>query len=631
MAPQPPSDNENTLRKVILFLAFLATPASAQTPIKLSVDATDVTRRLIHAKITYPVKPGPFTLLYPQWIPGEHGPTGPIADLVGIKVSAGNKPIPWTRDTINMFAFHIDVPPGTTSLDVAIDYISPPETGGFSSGSSATSEMAVLSWNEFVLYPSGTPTDQLNIQADLKVPAGWRYGTALPIATETGNQIQFKPSSVTTLIDSPIITGRHFRTIDLSPGSTPAHFLNIAADSDAALEISPDDVAHYRNLVNETGALFGARHYRDYHFLLSLSDHVAHFGLEHHESSDDRIAERSLIDDSLRRVNSSLLSHEFTHSWNGKFRRPAGLATTDYEKPMKGDLLWVYEGLTEYLGEILAPRSGLLTPAQYREQLAITAATLDNEGGRQWRPLQDTATAAQVLYSARNDYSDYRRGVDYYPEGTLIWLDADVTIRTLSNNKKSLNDFCHSFHGGDSGTPMVKPYTFEDVVTALNAVQPYDWTKFLRDRLDSTSAHAPLNGILNSGWKLVYNDAATVAWRDQESSSKTLDLSLSIGFVLKDDGTVSDVKLGSAAQKSGLAPSMKIVAVNSRAYSATILREAIKAATKASEPIQFLIRDGDIFQTIPVDYHAGERFPHLQRDDAKPDLLTTIITGIAKS
>ncbi len=618
------------MRILVTCFFTIAAIAWGQQPIQLSVDATDITRRLVHARMTYPVKTGPFTLLYPQWIPGEHGPTGPIADLVGIKVSGNGQPIPWKRDSVNMFAFHIEVPAGVTSLDVAIDFISPPETGGFSSGSSATSEMAVLSWNQFLLYPSGTPTDQLNIQANLKVPAGWRYGTALPIATESGNTIQFKPSSVTTLIDSPVISGAHFRTIDLSPDSQPSHFLHLASDSDAALEISPEEIEHYKKLVKETGALFGARHYRDYHFLLSLSDHVAHFGLEHHESSDDRIGERSLVDDSLRRLTSGLLPHEFTHSWNGKYRRPAGLATPDYEQPMKGDLLWVYEGLTEYLGEILTPRSGLWTPELYREDLAMTAAMLDTEVGRQWRPLQDTATAAQVLYSSRGDYNDYRRSVDYYPEGTLIWLDADVTIRQLSGGKKSLNDFCHLFHGGESGMPQVKPYTFEDIVAALNSVQPYDWTKFLRDRLDSTSAHAPLNGILNGGWKLTYTETPSGLWKDAEGESKGTNLSYSLGVKVKDDGTVGDVKIGSPAQIAGIAPSVKVVAINNHAYNSTVLHDAMKAAKKTTEPMEFLLRDGDVFKTVKVDYDGGEKYPHLERDGSKPDLLTEIITPLAK-
>ena len=612
------------------FFLLAAALARAQTPpIQIDVDATDAPRRLIHARLTMPVTPGPLTLYYPQWLPGEHGPTGPIADLAGIRVTGGGSAIPWKRDSVDMFSFHIDIPPTVNRIEVAIDFISPADAGGFSSGSSATSEMAVLNWNQFLLYPAGTPTDQLNYQASLKVPTGWRYGTALPIANETGDLIQFKPSSLTTLIDSPVSTGAHYRTIDLSPGGAPAHYLHIAADSDRALEITPEQVTHYKNLVKETGALFGARHYRDYHFLLSLSDHIAHFGLEHHESSDDRVGERSLVDAGPRTVTSDLLPHEFTHSWNGKYRRPAGLATPDYEKPMKGDLLWVYEGLTEYLGEILTPRSGLWTPEIYREHLAATAAALDNQAGRRWRPLQDTATAAQVLYNSRDDYSDFRRAVDFYPEGELIWLEADVMIRQLTKGQKSLDDFCRAFHGGETGPPQVKPYTFEDVVAALNSVQPYDWAAFLHERLETTSVHAPLGGIVNSGWKLVYNDTVPELWRDTEAEHKLSNFWYSVGLNIKDDASVIDVRMGSPAQKAGIAPEVKVMAVNSRQYSATVMHEAIAAAAKNAAPIEILIRDGEIYKTFRVDYHAGERYPHLVRDESKPDLLTQIIKPLA--
>ena len=507
--------------KLFSLLALVGFAAAQNTPVELSVDATDVPRRLVHATMVFPVKPGDLTLLYPQWIPGEHGPTGPIADLVGVRITSGTNTISWQRDSINMYAFHVAVPPGVDKITVKIDFITPADTGGFSSGSSATSEMAVMNWNQFLLYPAGTPTDKLNFRANLKVPHGWRYGTALPIANESGDFIQFQPSSLTTLIDSPVLSSAHFRTIDLNPGAEPKHYLHLGSDSDAALEIPPSEVEHYKKLVQETGALFGARHYRDYHFLLSLSDHVAHFGLEHHESSDDRVSERFLVDESLRRSSTDLLPHEMTHSWNGKYRRPAGLATPDYEQPMKGDLLWVYEGLTNYLGGVLSPRSGLSTPDLYRDELAQTAAQLDNKTGRRWRPLQDTATAAQILYGSRADYSDYRRTTDYYEEGTLIWLDADVLIRQKSKGTKSLNDFCRLFYGGDSGKPEVKPYTFDDVAAALNTVLPYDWKSFLRTRLDSTSEHAPLGGIVQGGWKLVYTDTPGQLWKDREGANKT--------------------------------------------------------------------------------------------------------------
>ncbi len=621
------------LANSLLFAAvFLSATAPAQTPgtIRLNVDASEATRRLLHTTMQFPVKPGPLSLLYPKWIPGEHGPTGPIEDLAGIKVSANGKPLPWKRDAVNMYEFHIDVPAGVSLLDVTAEFISPPETGGFSSGSSITSELAVLSWNQLLLYPKGVPGDQLRIQASLKVPAGWRYGTALPIESESGNQILFKPSSLTTLVDSPVQTGASFRTIDLSPGGPVPHYLHLAGDSDRAVRIGETEIRHYRNLVNEANSLFGAHHFRDYHFLYTLSDHVAHFGLEHHESSDDRTDEEALVDEDHRRLTSGLLPHEFVHSWNGKYRRPAGLATPDYNEPMKGNLLWVYEGLTEYLGEILTPRSELSTPADFLDDLAMEAAALDRKVGRTWRPLEDTAVAAQVLYGARTDYADLRRGVDYYEEGTLIWLDADVTIRTLSKGAKSLDDFCKLWAGGVSTEPALKAYEFDDVVKTLNAVQPYDWAKFLNERLQSTAPHAPLGGITAGGYKLVYTAERPELWKIREDVRKTVDLSYSLGLMVKATGEVIDVRLESPAARAGVAPAVKVIAVNGREFSPSVLRNAVADAAGNTKPITLLVKDGEYYKTFSPDYHGGELYPHLVRDETKPDLISEIIRPHAK-
>ncbi len=606
----------------------LAALACAQE-IRVQVDATDAPRRIVHVHLTIPAKPGPMTLLYPEWIPGEHGPTGPVVDLVGLKITAGAQPVAWTRDAANMFALHLNVPAGAQSLDVAFDQISPPETSGFSSGASATTELAVLSWNQYILYPEGVPSDQLRYQASLKVPEGWRYGTALPIARETGNQIEFQPSSLTTLVDSPVSAGRHYRTVELGRDGSIPHYLHLAGDSDRAVEISQEQIEQYRNLVVEAGALFGSRHYRSYHFLYTLSDHVASFGLEHHESSDDRVGERGLVDETQAKVNASLLPHEFVHSWNGKFRRPAGLATPDYSEPMKGELLWVYEGLTQYLGEVLTPRSGLSTQAEFRDNLAIVAAALDRKAGRKWRPLEDTAIAAQMLYGARTDYAEYRRGVDYYDEGTLIWLDADVTIRQLSKGKKSLNDFCRLFYGGPGGAPALKPYTFDDVVAALNSVQPYDWAAFLKARVSVVNPRAPMGGIENGGWKLIYTADQSAMWRAYEAERKQIDLMYSLGLVVKEDGAVADVAFGGPAQKAGIAPDSRVIAVNNRQFNTTILREAVARTAGDSKGVDLLIRSGEYYSVHHVDYQGGEKYPHLVRDESKPDLLTEIAQPLA--
>jgi predicted metalloprotease with PDZ domain len=610
------------------FLIPLLTAAvglSQTPPIQIHVDASDAPRRLVHATLQFPVKPGPMSLLYPKWIPGEHGPTGPIEDLAGVRITANGKPVPWHRDDINVYEFHLEVPQDVSTLDVALDFISPPETGGFSSGGSTTSQLAVLSWNQFLLYPKDISTDRLQYKATLKVPAGWRYGTALPIDRESGNEIEFKASSLTTLIDSPVQTGANFKTVDLSPGSAVPHYLHIAADSERAIRITDEEVKHYRNLVNEANTLFGAHHYRDYHFLLTLSDHVAHFGLEHHESSDDRIDEESLVDDDMRKLTAGLLPHEFVHSWNGKFRRPAGLATPDYNAPMKGELLWVYEGLTEYLGEILTPRSGLQTPQEFLDSLAYEAAALDHEAGRTWRPLEDTAIAAQVLYNARADYSDFRRGTDFYEEGTLIWLDVDTTLRRLSKGRKSLEDFCRAFEGQPGAGPEVKPYTFDDVVRTLNAVQSYDWAAFLKARLESTSPRAPLDGIANGGYKLVYTDERSDLWKTREDTRKTIDLSYSLGFTAKDTGDIVDVHLNTPAFQAGVAPATKIIAVNGRQFTTAVLHHAVEDSNKSTTPILLLIKDGEYYKTLGLDYHNGEKYPHLVRDKSKPDLISDII------
>ncbi len=605
----------------VLFTAF----ACAQE-IRVNVDATDAPRRIFHVRLTVPAKQGPMTLLYPEWIPGEHGPTGPVVDLVGLRITGNGQAIPWKRDGVNMFAFHVDVPAGVSALEVVFDQISPPDSGGFTSGSSTTTELAVLNWNQFLLYPQGSGSDQLRYQASLKVPDGWRFGTALPIARESGNQIEFQPSSLTTLVDSPVSAGRHYKTIELGRDGSIPHYLHLAGDSDRAIEITPEQIEHYKNLVTEAGALFGSRHYRSYHFLYTLSDHVASFGLEHHESSDDRVGERGLTDANVAKIEADLLPHEFVHSWNGKFRRPAGLATKDYSEPMKGELLWVYEGLTQYLGEILTPRSGLYTPAEFRERLAMIAAALDRKAGRKWRPLEDTAVAAQLLYGARPDYAEYRRGVDYYDEGTLIWLEADVTIRKLSGGKKSLNDFCRLFHGGPGGMPALKTYTFEDVVAALNSVQAYDWAAFLRDRVQKVQEHAPLGGIEAAGWKLIYTPQRSGMWRAFEDERKYADLMFSIGAVVKEDGTVSDVAFGGPARKAGLAPDAKVVAVDNRAFTLAVLREAVARG----RGMDLLVRRGEYFSTVHVDDSGGEKYPHLVRDESKPDLLSEIVQPIGR-
>jgi predicted metalloprotease with PDZ domain len=611
----------------------------ALSPIAIAVDATDAPRKILHARLIIPVKPGPLTLLYPKWIPGEHGPTGPITDLAGLRFTVNGKTIAWRRDDVDMFTFRLDVPEGADKLEAALDFLLPATVEGFSSAASSTSNLVVLSWNQVLLYPEGYGSDDLTYSASLRLPASWKYGTALPIRTgagpgpmESGRQtILFNPVSLTTLVDSPVIAGSHFRTIKLTESAAPSFQIDMASDSDAALQMSPEQIVEYKQLVLEANVLFGAHHYEHYHFLYTLSDNVAHFGLEHHESSDDRVAERALLDEPLKKASADLLPHEFVHSWNGKYRRPAGLATSDYQQPMKGELLWVYEGLTEYLGSILSARTGLRTPEDQREHLAGIAAYLDRYPGRTWRPLIDTTVAAQLLYNASNSWSAWRRGVDFYDEGELIWLEADTIIRERTRGAKSLDDFCKLFHGAPNTGPMVRPYTFDDVVNTMNEVAPYDWRTFFTTRLNSTEPHAPLGGITNGGWRLVFNDKQSDYQKAIEEANKTADFSYSLGVRIGNEGEVSDAIPGTRAYDAGIGPGMKIVAINGRSYSIEALHEAVKAAKSSTKPIVLLLRNGTSVETFELNYHDGDRYPHLERDASKPDLLSRIIKPLVPS
>ncbi|HET9225990.1 MAG TPA: M61 family peptidase, partial [Thermoanaerobaculia bacterium] len=412
---------------LLLFILWIPGAAQAQS-IELQVDAREAPRKLLHAQMRIPASPGPLTLVYPKWLPGEHAPNGPVTDLLGVRFSAGGKPVAWNRDPVDMYAFHIQVPEGAGSVEASLDFLSPRAPRGFTSAASATPHLALLTWSQLVLYPQGARADEVTVRPSLQLPAGWKYGTSLVTVRESPERIELAPVSLTTLVDSPVLAGEHFLVVPLDKSERDVE-LHIAADSAAALAVSPELTAALRNLVVQADALFGARHFDRYRFLLTLSDHVAHYGLEHHQSNDTRMPERALLDGTLGRLSTWFLPHEYAHSWNGKHRRPEGLATSNYQEPMQGELLWVYEGLTQYLGYLLAARSGLWTPQQYRERLARVAADLDHRPGRSWRPLVDTTVAAQLLYGADSEWASYRRGIDFYNEGWLIWLDVDTSIR----------------------------------------------------------------------------------------------------------------------------------------------------------------------------------------------------------
>jgi predicted metalloprotease with PDZ domain len=600
--------------------------ARAGEPIRLELDARDAPRSLFHGRMHIAVQPGPVTLVYPKWIPGEHGPTGPITDFAGLVVSSAGKTLAWRRDAADMYAFHVDVPQGTDALDVSFDVLGATAMSGFSSAASSTPNLAIIAWNQFLLYPQGANTDDVTFAASITLPADWQCATALQTKTHSGSRFDFAPVSLTTLVDSPALMGRYFRVVHLDNSARPVE-LDIAADSQAALAIAPVTEAAMKALVREADALYGARHYDRYHFLFTLSDHVAHFGLEHHQCNDTRLAERTLIDEKLR-PSLSVLAHEYMHSWNAKYRRPTGLATPNYQVAMDGDLLWIYEGLTQYLGTLLSARSGIWTEEYYRELLAENAARLDYSRARDWRPLQDTCDAAQLLYEAPNQWAMARRGTDFYDEGWMLWLDVDTRIRELSKGKRSLDDFCRAFHGGKSGSPDLKTYTIDDVIVTLNAVAAYDWRSYFAQHVTAVTKHPPFDGITRGGWRLVYN-AKQNAYEELRESGEwnTISAAYSIGLVIRDKdeaGSVVDVTPELPAWKAGVGPGTKLVAVNSRKYSSDVLKDALAASAKSKDPISLLVENREFFNTYSLDYHGGIRNPHLERSDSK-DVLSRVL------
>ncbi|MCC7111142.1 MAG: M61 family metallopeptidase, partial [Deltaproteobacteria bacterium] len=574
-------------------------------------------RRIVHTRLVIPASPGKLTLSYPKWIPGYHGPTGALNGVVNLHFAAGGKELAWQRDPVEMYAFHVEVPAGASAVEASFDFVADGKSyAGFSD------KTAVLEPNTVVLVPGTARPDDLRARLRLTLPAGWDFGRGMKATQRSGDLVEFEELSLTMVIDSPIAMGRHSRRIALGEG----HSIFLVADSAGALEAPNDTIAQWKQLVTETGAMFGSRHYRHYEFLLTLSDTLGYTGLEHHESSHNGLMERALIDDDQLPVAGYLLPHELAHSWNGKFRRPAGLATGDYLTPMKDELLWVYEGLTQYLGWVLAARSGLQEEEEWAGEQGLELATWGRSGGRSWRPLEDTAVAAPALYESARAWSDARRSVDFYDEGAALWLTADLKIRELSKGKKSLDDFLRAFFGGPGGKAEVKPYTFDEVVAALNAVAPWDWRGFWRRALEAKNSSAVDDALATAGWRIELVEEAPALFRGWEGLRKQRDLSFSLGLRLgAEDGSVVDVVVDSPAWKAGVTPGMKLVAVNGRRDSPEVLDAALLAARKDTAPIELLLENDGFFRTVKVDYHGGPRFPLLVRDPKKPDLLSKIL------
>jgi predicted metalloprotease with PDZ domain len=605
------------VRSLFFIIAVLAVSAAAQSSIRLDVDASEAFRNIVHVNETLSVAGGgTVDLFYPKWIPGEHSPDAPINDVVNFYVTANGKPLEWRRDEVEMFAFHVTVPAGVKEIRVAFDDASQP-------GTVATANLARIKWNRMLVYQRGVPSDNINVTASIKIPDGWKYATALTETRSTGNTVYFNGTDLTEFIDSPAIIGRYFTSVPLSTDPVPVE-MDIAGETPDSIKYSPETLQQWKNLVRQANLAFGGHHYRKYKFLLTVSDQGGDEGLEHHESSEDGVGEKGLSDPLELSDLADLLSHEYTHSWNGKYRRPASLTTPDFEQPMKGDLLWVYEGLTQYMGHVFPARTGMWSPEMFREVIADTYAGMNTQSGRNWRPLVDTAVAVQFTYSSPRAWLNARRRVDYYDEGSLIWLDADVLIRQKSNGKLTLDDFFHKFHGGTQLQGDAVTYDLNDIVQALNSVIPYDWHQFFIDRVYRVAPTAPIGGIENGGWTLVYNDTPNLQMNVDERSDSYVNEMYSIGLNVSSEGAINDVNPEMAGAKSGLAPGMTITKINGADFSLAGLRNAVIATKGNSSGINIDAVNGKDSGTYKLNYSGGEKFPHLVRDNSKPDYLMEI-------
>ena len=597
---------------------------AVHSQIRITADLSDAPRKLYHAEVDLPVKAGPLTLTTPQWIPGNHRPTGPVEDITGVVFTANGQVLPWRRDDVDLYQFHLTIPAGVTTLHAHLDCIVTRRL---------SQKMAVLEWEKLLIYPARTPVRDIPIQPSILVPSGWGIGTALtPEGAATtdskGSTTRYALTNVEQLEDSPAISGQYFHEFALAPEVSPKHFIDVVADAPEDSNLRPAVLAEIGNLVREADKLYASHHYNQYHFLLTLSDVAGGEGLEHGQSSDNGIGEKSFSDETHQLAESDLLAHEFTHSWNGKYRRPVGLYQPDFATVQQGALLWVYEGMTEYLGNVLAARSGLKSQAEYRDVLAMSAAQLDYRPGREWRPTEDTAVAASILRSDDPGWSNWRRGQDYYDEGELLWLDADTLIRKLTNGQKSLNDFEKVFlgKGGNTG-PTIVTYDRNELITDLNSVVKYDWASFLHERIDKINPRADLAGIEQGGYQLVYKDKPNPSEKKMAGTSRratAVNCWFSIGLRVNGEGQISDVRWNGPADKAGISPEEKIVGINGQVFSAAGLHDAIKKAKGTSESIHLLLQSDTFLKPVEINYHDGERYPVLQRVDSTPALLDDI-------
>jgi predicted metalloprotease with PDZ domain len=594
--------------------------------VTIHVDANDTAQGIFRVHETIPVQEGALTLLYPQWIPGDHSPTGPINMLAGLTLTANGKPLKWKRDEYNVYAFHVDVPAGVSSIDAGFQYLSGRTD---SEGFEITDRMMDMAWSKVLLYPAGYFSRGITFAPSVTFAHGWQFGTALETASQSGDTTTFKPVTLNNLVDSPIYAGQYFKRVDLNPGGEAPVHLDIVADDAKYLAITPEQLQAHRNLVTQATKLFGSHHYDHYDFLFSLSDVLAGNGTEHHQSSENGLGADYFTAWSDAAPDRDLLAHEYTHSWNGKFRRPADLWTPDFNVPMGDSLLWVYEGQTQYWGFVLTARSGMWSAQQFRDALAMVAANYErNREGFQWRTLEDTTNDPTAARRSSLPYRSWQMSEDYYSGGQMMWLEVDAKLRQLTHDHKSLDDFAHAFFGVDNGSYVTKTYTFDDVVAALNDVAPFDWASFLRARVGELNP--PLqNGLAATGWKLVYTDQES-AYEKQynsrpQSSRHMYNFAWSIGLTMGDNGQINDVRWDGPAFKAGISTGATVVAVNGKNYSTDVLKSAITEAKNGTTPITLLLKYQGGYRTVNVDYHGGLQYPHLVRVEGTPDYLDEII------
>lgn len=595
--------------------------------IKLDVDATNLNQRIFSVTETIPVaSTGPLTLFFPEWLPGNHGPVGPVAQLAGIEITANGQRVEWVRDTLHPLAYHLTVPAGASEIIVKMQHLSP--TTGNQGRITMTPEMLNLQWEKMLLYPAGHWSRNIMVQPTVKLPTGWRFGTALEPLEKNGDVQSFKPVNLEVLIDSPIFAGVHYRQIDLDPGGRSPVRANIVADEADSLNATDEQIQILRNLVVQMDRLYGARHFDHYDFLIAMTDKLGGIGLEHHRSSENSVDPAFFTGWATHLSDRDLLSHEMNHSWDGKWRRPADQYVPNFNSPLQNSLLWVYEGQTQYYGQVIAARSGLLSTQQAMDALALTAATYDARVGRQWRALQDTTNDPIISQRQAKGWLSWQRDEDYYSEGQLIWLDVDTLIREKTNGRKSLDDFARAFYGVQDGSYTPAPYTFEDVVAALNGVVANDWATFLRTRLDADgpNARAPLDGLARGGWRLAFADKPTDYTKTLYAELKRNDFTYSLGFQTGEGNKIRSVQWDSPAFKAGLAVGMEIVAVDGQASTPDRLSAAVTAARDPAVPVTLIVKDGDQFRTVVLDYHDGLRYPRLERIPGTPDRLTDILT-----